>query len=259
MPPSPRPVAPDFTLTSPTASFNGGDATATVSAKAPPPLLPASYSSGAAAAAAAAAPTPPLRVSVSDPQRVSPAAPTAAAALYPQVLLSTPHLSYLVAGDSNLPGFAAAGPPTTTTAPSSAGGCPPRSKFAVRRRFSDFAALRALLALHHRGYVVPPLPDKAFLDAKLAALASPPGPDEEEADGKAPLAPPSSSSFVAVRTADLAAFMRGVVEHPVLRESAALRVFVTHGDGPEWKEAAAAAEAAEAAAAASSPCAASTR
>jgi sorting nexin-1/2 len=174
-------------------------------------------------------------VTVSDPQRASPATTTttAAASLYAPLLLSTPHLSYRVAGDTSLPGFACGGPDPATAATTT------RSSFSVRRRFSDFAALRSLLTLHHRGYVVPPLPDKSFLDAKVAALTAP-DPDD---GGKTAAA---ASPFVAVRSADLSAFMRAVVEHPVLRQSAALRVFLTHSDGAEgaWKEAAAAAEAA---------------
>jgi hypothetical protein len=39
----------------------------------------------------------------------------------------------------------------------------------VRRRFSDFEALHKLLKSHYRGYIIPPLPEKAFLEARLGS------------------------------------------------------------------------------------------
>lgn len=38
----------------------------------------------------------------------------------------------------------------------------------VRRRFSDFDALHKVLRQIYRGYIIPPLPEKSFIQSKMA-------------------------------------------------------------------------------------------
>ncbi|KXZ56206.1 hypothetical protein GPECTOR_1g179 [Gonium pectorale] len=64
-------------------------------------------------------------------------------------------------------------------------------------------ALHKIIKLQYRGYIIPPLPEKSFLDAKL-------GHDD----------------FLRLRRADLQAFIRGIVAHHALRESEAVRLFL---------------------------------
>lgn len=58
------------------------------------------------------------------------------------------HYTYPVTSETSLPGY-------------------PASRVEVKRRFSEFDALHKLLAANYRGYIIPPLPDKAYLEAKF--------------------------------------------------------------------------------------------
>ncbi|CAD7700104.1 unnamed protein product [Ostreobium quekettii] len=73
----------------------------------------------------------------------------------------------------------------------------------VWRRFRDFEALHKVLHANHRGYFIPPLPDKNFIQAKMA-----------------------NADFVQMRKAELNCFLRGLVAHPFLYETEELRVFL---------------------------------
>ena len=75
----------------------------------------------------------------------------------------------------------------------------------VWRRFRDFVALADHLAHSHRGYFVPPRPEKAPLAA-------------------------ADDAFVRARMASLGAYLRRLVAHPTIRRSAELRVFLTSHD-----------------------------
>ena len=83
---------------------------------------------------------------------------------------------------------------------------------AVWRRFRDFVALANLLRESHRGYFVPPRPEKKPLSA-------------------------SDDAFVRDRTHQLGAYLERLVRHPACRNAAELRVFLTAPDlerDPEW-------------------------
>ena len=83
---------------------------------------------------------------------------------------------------------------------------------AVWRRFRDFVALANLLRESHRGYFVPPRPEKKPLS-------------------------PSDDAFVRDRTHQLCAYLERLARHPTCRNAAELRVFLTAPDlerDPEW-------------------------
>ncbi|GLC72447.1 hypothetical protein PLESTF_001248700 [Pleodorina starrii] len=98
--------------------------------------------------------------------------------------IRTTYLTYLVRTESQLPALRTDGSE-------------------VRRRFSEFDALHKLMKLQYRGYIIPPLPEKSFIEAKLA-----------------------HDDFLRLRRADLQAFLRGIAQHPALRESEALKLFL---------------------------------
>mmetsp|Transcript_38886 Transcript_38886/g.86490 ORF Transcript_38886/g.86490 Transcript_38886/m.86490 type:complete len:651 (-) Transcript_38886:1015-2967(-) len=98
--------------------------------------------------------------------------------------IKTHYYTYVVRTDSTLPGFTATG-------------------MECRRRFSEFDTLHKLLHTEYRGYFIPPLPQKSFIEGKIA-----------------------SEDFLRLRRADLQAFLRAVAAHPVLRESEILKVFL---------------------------------
>ena len=70
------------------------------------------------------------------------------------------------------------------------------------RRFRDFVGLADRLADSHRGYFVPPRPDKTLTSS-------------------------SDEDFIARRMQQLDAYLRRLASHPVLRHSKELRVFLT--------------------------------
>ncbi|KAG2440841.1 hypothetical protein HXX76_003696 [Chlamydomonas incerta] len=131
--------------------------------------------SAAAGAGAGASQPPPIRVWVRDPERNE--APS-------KLGIRTTYFTYLVRTESVLPGMRTDGTE-------------------VRRRFSEFDALHKLVKAHYRGYIIPPLPEKSFIDAKLA-----------------------HEDFLRLRRADLQAFLRGIVNHPALRDAEALKLFL---------------------------------
>ncbi|KAG2497818.1 hypothetical protein HYH03_004088 [Edaphochlamys debaryana] len=98
--------------------------------------------------------------------------------------MRTTYYTYLVRTESHLPGLLTEGTE-------------------VRRRFSEFDALHKLIKAAYRGYIIPPLPEKSFLDAKLG-----------------------HEDFLRLRRADLQAFLRSIAHHPALRESEALKLFL---------------------------------
>ncbi|KAG2425916.1 hypothetical protein HYH02_014915 [Chlamydomonas schloesseri] len=134
-----------------------------------------STSAGGASTSAAASAAPPIRVWVRDPERNE--APN-------KLGIRTTYFTYLVRTESVLPGMRTDGTE-------------------VRRRFSEFDALHKLVKAHYRGYIIPPLPEKSFIDAKLA-----------------------HEDFLRLRRADLQAFLRGIVNHPALRDAEALKLFL---------------------------------
>jgi len=75
------------------------------------------------------------------------------------------------------------------------------SSFTVIRRYSDFVWLRDKLLEQHKGYLVPPLPEKAILNR-------------------------FNSEFVEYRRRELERFLARVVEHPVLQASSVLQSFL---------------------------------
>mmetsp|Transcript_7588 Transcript_7588/g.14903 ORF Transcript_7588/g.14903 Transcript_7588/m.14903 type:complete len:624 (-) Transcript_7588:607-2478(-) len=92
--------------------------------------------------------------------------------------------SYVVQTDSSHPGFIA-------------------KALQVKRRFSDFESLRKVLRWQFRGLIIPPLPEKSFLESKF-------GNDE----------------FLKSRQADLQTFLKGVITHPDLKLSEPVRLFL---------------------------------
>ncbi|MEW5309807.1 MAG: hypothetical protein WDW38_001665 [Sanguina aurantia] len=117
----------------------------------------------------------PIRVTVRDPEKVEIAS---------KLGIRNHYVSYLVRTDSGMEGFKADG-------------------MEVRRRFSEFEALHKMLKHSYRGYFIPPLPDKSYIDSKLA-----------------------QDDFLRLRRADLQAFLRGIAHHPVMREAEVLKVFL---------------------------------
>lgn len=95
------------------------------------------------------------------------------------------YITYSVVTESALPGYS-------------------QDKAQVRRRFSDFDTLHHMLRHNYRGYFIPPLPEKSFVDSKLAR-----------------------EGFVRLRRVDLQAYMRAVAGHPVLRSCEEVRLFLT--------------------------------
>lgn len=84
---------------------------------------------------------------------------------------------------------------------------------AVWRRFRDFVALADLLRESHKGYFVPPRPEKK------------------------PLSLTADDAFVRDRTHQLGAYLDKLARHPACRNAAELRVFLTAPDlerDPEW-------------------------
>lgn len=72
----------------------------------------------------------------------------------------------------------------------------PHKECSVRRRFKDFVALADLLAATHRGYFIPPRPDKHPVEAQR-----------------------SSTEFVEMRRQLLERYLQKLIEHPVLVQS----------------------------------------
>ncbi|KAK9805542.1 hypothetical protein WJX72_004051 [[Myrmecia] bisecta] len=78
-----------------------------------------------------------------------------------------------------------------------------RKELAVRRRFRDFVALADLLKITHRGYFIPPRPEKSAIDNQRAT------PD-----------------FIEIRRAALEHYLEQLAAHPVISTSQELRVFL---------------------------------
>ena len=87
----------------------------------------------------------------------------------------------------------------------------------VRRRFKEFVALAERLHKSHRGYFIPPRPDKNVVEGKL-----------------------HSTEFIEVRRVALQKYLQKLSRHPVLSRSRELQIFLEwEGDISscgEWKE-----------------------
>lgn len=127
-----------------------------------------------------------LEVTVTDPQK-SVDAKSSLSAMGKKVV------TYRVHARSNLPGYVV-------------------QDSTVWRRFRDFVALADRLADSHKGYFVPPRPEKTLVGT-------------------------SDELFVQHRMTQLESYLRRLSTHPVLRHSAELRVFLTAHDleaSAEW-------------------------
>eukprot|EP00884_Botryococcus_braunii_P021551 jgi/Botrbrau1/807/Bobra.0352s0004.1 len=106
------------------------------------------------------------------------------------------YISYLVVTHTSLPSY-------------------PQKTMSVRRRFRDFVALADLLKLTHRGYFIPPRPEKSTMEGARM-----------------------TNDFVNLRRDALLHYLRQLAAHPVIRESEALKVFLTAdtvlGNSPDW-------------------------
>jgi hypothetical protein len=180
-----HPLGPLAAPTSPRAA-NGAPL------RAPPPADAAGPSSSDASPSHPspphAAPRGRLRISVSDPVK------RVADHLYIPGL-TTSHWEYLVASSAEP---AAAADPGRVSMP------PARRE--VRRRYSDFAALAALLEQTRRGLFAPPCPDKGVLDGAAAGRGE--------------------GEFVAARRAELERYLRRLVAHPEIGRGAELAAFL---------------------------------
>jgi hypothetical protein len=78
----------------------------------------------------------------------------------------------------------------------------------VKRRYSDFIWLQDQLIAHHKGIVIPPLPDKALLQTNKIS-----GNRFEQ-------------NFVEYRRKELQRFLTRVSEHPTLCTSKYLQLFL---------------------------------
>lgn len=133
---------------------------------------------------------PLLRITVTDPVKK----------VEPSVIpgMSGGYVTYKVASATDLPGFA-------------------HKESSVRRRFKDFVALADLLAATHRGYFIPPRPDKNPVEGQRA-----------------------SPEFVETRRQLLERYLQAIAIHPVLARSDAMRVFL-EVEGPlgsnfQWQQ-----------------------
>jgi sorting nexin-8 len=90
----------------------------------------------------------------------------------------------------------------------------------VRRRYSDFAWLRAVLHARYTGLLVPSLPDKTAA-AAVAALRG-----QEEA-----------ALLLRCRTRGLTLFLSAVLASPYLRSDAAVQIFLSVADEVQWEAA----------------------
>eukprot|EP00210_Caulerpa_lentillifera_P004766 g4550.t1 len=77
------------------------------------------------------------------------------------------------------------------------------SKRTVWRRFRDFDALHHLLRENHRGYVIPPLPSKNYIESKRG-----------------------TETFIKERQMDLDRFLNQIAMHPVLYNTDEMKVFL---------------------------------
>mmetsp|Transcript_2540 Transcript_2540/g.5986 ORF Transcript_2540/g.5986 Transcript_2540/m.5986 type:complete len:588 (+) Transcript_2540:207-1970(+) len=92
-----------------------------------------------------------------------------------------------------------------------------KNELVVRRRFREFVALAERLDRSHRGYFIPPRPDKNMVEGKL-----------------------HGSEFVEVRRVALQRYLQKLASHPVLCESRELQLFLEWEGNistcGEWKE-----------------------
>lgn len=132
-----------------------------------------------------------LQVSVGDPVKRDEFSATLAA-------IGKKYVTYKVTSHTTLPEFR-------------------RPEFSVRRRFRDFVALADRLSQTHRGYFIPPRPEKS-VEGSMSA----------------------SKEFIDMRMLSLDIYLKKLAKHPVLRQSIELRLFLEiEGDllvSPLWRE-----------------------
>eukprot|EP00210_Caulerpa_lentillifera_P002620 g2507.t1 len=116
-----------------------------------------------------------IRISVSNPQKKDEVS---------KLGIRNTFVSYLIQSDTKLDEF-------------------PFSRRSVWRRFRDFDALHKLLRENHRGYVIPPLPSKNYLESKRG-----------------------NEAFIKERQIDLNKFLCQIVLHPVLYNTEEMKVFL---------------------------------
>eukprot|EP00798_Chlamydomonas_sp_ICE-L_P002904 gene2904-4962_t len=116
--------------------------------------------------------------------------------------LKTSYYTFLIRTDSTLDGMIAEG-------------------MEVQRRFSEFDVFHKLLHSQHKGCFIPPLPEKS-----------------RRMEGRLGVGSSSHDDFMRLRRADLQAFLRAIVAHPVLIQSEALKLFLLQmgelGRNPAW-------------------------
>jgi len=83
-------------------------------------------------------------------------------------------------------------------------------EFTIVRRYSDFVWLREQLAENHKGYLVPPLPEKAILNR-------------------------FNLDFIEYRRKELQKFLARIIDHPVLSKSSQFHLFLTTSNGESLK------------------------
>lgn len=128
-----------------------------------------------------------IKVTIKEPEKVETVS---------SIGLKTHYVQYHVRTDSTVPGLLAEG-------------------LEVKRRFSDFDSLHKHLKSEYRGFIVPPLPEKSFIQGKMA-----------------------HDDFIRLRRADLQAFVKALTTHPILRTSEAFKIFLLHpgelSRNPAW-------------------------
>lgn len=125
----------------------------------------------------------------------------------------------------------------------------PATTAAVRRRFRDFVDLADLLKISHRGWAIPPRPDKVAglagdaLSLGGGSVGNGGGTAATTSTPTSPLAPspPSTSSspdWVEARRSALATYLARLAAHPAIGPSQQLAVFLTAegplGSAPAW-------------------------
>lgn len=119
-----------------------------------------------------------IKITVSSPQKEQDTASS-------MISGGSTYITYQITTRTNLPGY---------------GG----SEFSVRRRFRDVVTLADRLAESHRGFCIPPRPDKSVVESQVM----------------------QKQEFVEQRRVALEKYLRRLASHPVIRNSDELKVFL---------------------------------